>query len=63
MNYLIIGGSKSGKSEVGEKISITLNKNKEIYIALTTLYDKEYRDRIMRHIENIHKVQYVFKFF
>ncbi len=26
MNYLIIGGSKSGKSEVGEKIALTLSR-------------------------------------
>ena len=52
MNYLIIGGSKSGKSEVGEKISLTLNKDKVIYIATMKPYDKEDEERIKKHIEN-----------
>ncbi|WP_270567463.1 bifunctional adenosylcobinamide kinase/adenosylcobinamide-phosphate guanylyltransferase [Clostridium beijerinckii] len=49
MNYLIIGGSKSGKSEVGEKIALTLNRNKAIYIATMNPYDKEDEDRIEKH--------------
>ncbi|NRT89059.1 bifunctional adenosylcobinamide kinase/adenosylcobinamide-phosphate guanylyltransferase [Clostridium beijerinckii] len=49
MNYLIIGGSKSGKSEIGEKIALTLNRNKVIYIATMNPYDKEDEDRIERH--------------
>ncbi|NOW02857.1 bifunctional adenosylcobinamide kinase/adenosylcobinamide-phosphate guanylyltransferase [Clostridium beijerinckii] len=49
MNYLIIGGSKSGKSEVGEKIALTLSRNKVIYIATMNPYDKEDEDRIERH--------------
>lgn len=52
MNYLIIGGSKSGKSEVGEKIALTLNKDKVIYIATMKPYDKEDEERIKNHIEN-----------
>lgn len=52
MNYLIIGGSKSGKSEVGEKIALSLNKNKVIYVATMKPYDKEDEERIKKHIEN-----------
>lgn len=52
MNCLIIGGSKSGKSEVGEKIALTLNKDKVIYIATMKPYDKEDEQRIKKHIEN-----------
>lgn len=52
MNYLIIGGAKSGKSEVGEKIALTLNKDKVIYIATMKPYDKEDKERIKKHIEN-----------
>jgi len=52
MNYLIIGGSKSGKSEVGEKIASTLNKGKVIYIATMKPYDKEDQERIEKHIQN-----------
>ncbi|AWK52715.1 adenosylcobinamide kinase/adenosylcobinamide phosphate guanyltransferase [Clostridium beijerinckii] len=32
MNYLIIGGSKSGKSEVGEKIALTLSRESKSMI-------------------------------
>lgn len=52
MNYLIIGGSKSGKSEVGERIALTLNKDKVIYIATMKPYDREDEERIKKHIEN-----------
>lgn len=52
MNYLIIGGSKSGKSEIGEKMALTLNKDKVIYIATMKPYDKEDEERIKKHIEN-----------
>lgn len=52
MGYLIIGGSKSGKSEVGERIALTLNKEKIIYIATMKAYDKEDEERIKKHIEN-----------
>ena len=41
MNYLIIGGSKSGKSDIAEKISLNLNQNKVIYIATMKPYDDE----------------------
>lgn len=52
MNYLIIGGSKSGKSEIGEKIALGLNKDKVIYIATMKPYDKEDEERIKKHIKN-----------
>ncbi|MCE5221207.1 MAG: bifunctional adenosylcobinamide kinase/adenosylcobinamide-phosphate guanylyltransferase [Clostridium sp.] len=52
MNYLIIGGSKSGKSEASEKIALTLNKDKVIYIATMKPYDKEDEERIKKHIQN-----------
>jgi len=52
MKYLIIGGSKSGKSEAAEKIALTLNQDKVIYIATMKPYDKEDEERIKKHIEN-----------
>ena len=52
MKYLIIGGSKSGKSEVAEKIALSLNQDKVIYIATMKPYDKEDEERIKKHIEN-----------
>lgn len=52
MNYLIIGGSKSGKSEIAEKMALTLNKDKVIYIATMKPYDREDEKRIKKHIEN-----------
>lgn len=52
MNYLIIGGSKSGKSQIGEKIALTLNKDKVIYIATMKPYDEEDEKKIQLHIKN-----------
>ncbi|BCZ47698.1 adenosylcobinamide kinase/adenosylcobinamide phosphate guanyltransferase [Clostridium gelidum] len=52
MKYLIIGGSKSGKSEAAEKIALTLNQDKVIYIATMKPYDKEDEERIKKHIQN-----------
>jgi adenosylcobinamide kinase/adenosylcobinamide-phosphate guanylyltransferase len=52
MNYLIIGGSKSGKSEASENIALNLNKDKVIYIATMKPYDKEDEERIKKHIQN-----------
>lgn len=52
MNYLIIGGSKSGKSDVGEKIALNLSKEqKVIYIATMKPFDKEDERRIENHIK------------
>ena len=51
MKYLIIGGSKSGKSEIGEKISLHLNSEKVIYVATMRPYDNEDKERIKRHIQ------------
>lgn len=51
MNYLIIGGSKSGKSDIAEKISLELNKDKVIYIATMKPYDDEDKKRIEAHIK------------
>jgi adenosylcobinamide kinase/adenosylcobinamide-phosphate guanylyltransferase len=51
MKCLIIGGSKSGKSEIGEKIALSLNQNKVVYIATMKAYDKEDEKRIQRHID------------
>ncbi|MDR5587985.1 MULTISPECIES: bifunctional adenosylcobinamide kinase/adenosylcobinamide-phosphate guanylyltransferase [Clostridium] len=50
MNCLIIGGSKSGKSNTGEKIALSLNKDKVIYIATMSPYDDEDKKRIEKHI-------------
>ena len=52
MNYLIVGGSKSGKSKIGEDIALSLNKDKVIYIATMKPYDKEDEERIRKHVES-----------
>ncbi|SFD02451.1 bifunctional adenosylcobinamide kinase/adenosylcobinamide-phosphate guanylyltransferase [Clostridium uliginosum] len=59
MKYLIIGGSKSGKSGVGERIALSLNKNKVIYIATMKPYDTEDEKRIENHIKNRHGLGFV----
>lgn len=51
MNYLVIGGSKSGKSYIAEQIALNLNKNKVIYIATMQAFDKEDEERIKNHIK------------
>lgn len=51
MKCLIIGGSKSGKSEIAEKISLRLNSEKVIYVATMKPYDDEDRERIEKHIK------------
>ena len=51
MNYLVIGGSKSGKSHISEKIALGLNKDKVIYIATMRPFDKEDEERIKNHIK------------
>ncbi|HCW53585.1 MAG TPA: adenosylcobinamide kinase/adenosylcobinamide phosphate guanyltransferase [Clostridium sp.] len=51
MNYLIVGGSKSGKSDIAEKISLELNESKVVYIATMKPYDDEDKKRIEAHIE------------
>ncbi|WP_160687829.1 bifunctional adenosylcobinamide kinase/adenosylcobinamide-phosphate guanylyltransferase [Clostridium sp. C2-6-12] len=58
MKYLIIGGSKSGKSEIGEKISLVLSKEKVIYIATMKPYDKEDKERIKKHIQRRQGLNY-----
>jgi adenosylcobinamide kinase/adenosylcobinamide-phosphate guanylyltransferase len=50
MRYLIVGGSKSGKSEIAEKISLEICKEKVIYIATMQPYDDEDKERIKKHI-------------
>lgn len=52
MNYLIVGGSKSGKSQIGEEIALSLNKDKVIYVATMKPYDEEDLKRIQLHIKN-----------
>lgn len=51
MNYLVIGGSKSGKSNISEKIALELNKDKVIYIATMKPFDIEDEERIKNHIK------------
>ncbi|WP_297421523.1 bifunctional adenosylcobinamide kinase/adenosylcobinamide-phosphate guanylyltransferase [Clostridium sp.] len=59
MNYLIIGGSKSGKSEIGEKIALSLNNDKVIYIATMKPYDKEDEERVKKHKENRNGLNFI----
>ncbi len=49
MNYLVIGGSKSGKSNISEQIALELNKDKVIYIATMKPFDIEDEERIKNH--------------
>lgn len=51
MNYLVIGGSKSGKSNISEQIALELNKDKVIYIATMKPFDIEDEERIKNHIK------------
>lgn len=51
MKYLIVGGSKSGKSDIAERISLELNENKVVYIATMKPYDDEDKKRIEAHIK------------
>lgn len=51
MNYLIIGGSKSGKSHISEQIALSLNKDKAVYIATMKPFDIEDEERIKNHIK------------
>lgn len=51
MNYLIIGGSKSGKSDIAERISLKLNESRVIYVATMKPYDDEDKKRIETHIK------------
>ena len=64
MNFLIIGGSKSGKSDISEKISLTLSREsqsikKVIYIATMKPYDNEDKERINKHIKNREGLNFV----
>ncbi len=64
MNFLIIGGSKSGKSDISEKISLTLSREsqsikKVIYIATMKHYDNEDKERINKHIKNREGLNFV----
>ena len=61
MNYLIIGGAKSGKSEIGEKTALALNEDKVIYIATMKPYDKEDEKRIKKHIKNRKGLNFITK--
>ena len=49
MNYLIIGGSKSGKSDKAEHIAKELSPGKIIYVATMKPYDDEDKKRIENH--------------
>ncbi|WP_244835098.1 bifunctional adenosylcobinamide kinase/adenosylcobinamide-phosphate guanylyltransferase [Clostridium sp. BJN0001] len=59
MKVLIIGSSKSGKSEIAEKISYKLNKNGNLfYLATMKPYDKEDELRIKNHKKNREKYNF-----
>ena len=51
MNYLIIGGSKSGKSHISEQIALSLNKDKAVYIATMKPFDIEDEERIKSSLD------------
>lgn len=49
MQYLITGGSGSGKSEYAEGLSLSLAGKKRIYLATMRIWDGEGRARVQRH--------------
>lgn len=49
MQYLITGGSGSGKSEYAEELSLSLNGERRIYLATMRIWDEEGRARVQRH--------------
>ena len=59
MKYLVIGGSKSGKSKVSEDIALSLNNNKVIYIATMKPFDKEDELRIKNHIKRRENLNFI----
>jgi len=46
---LVCGGVASGKSEIAEKLTVTVNKGKLAYIATMSPHDDECRKRIEKH--------------
>lgn len=49
--HLILGGARSGKSSLAEKIAKESGKH-VVYIATATIYDNEMQQRITRHIDD-----------
>lgn len=49
MQYLITGGSGSGKSEYAEALSLSLAGEKRIYLATMRIWDEEGKARVKRH--------------
>ena len=49
--HLILGGARSGKSSLAEKIAKESGKH-VIYVATATIYDNEMQQRIARHIDD-----------
>ncbi len=49
MTILVIGGAASGKSELAEEITLSLNADARIYVATMQAYDEEGKERVRRH--------------
>lgn len=49
--HLILGGARSGKSSLAEKLAKATGKH-VVYIATATIYDDEMQQRINRHIND-----------
>ena len=53
MTVLVVGGSKSGKSSLAQKIAVRLAEGRDMYYIATMIpSDEEDRARIARHIED-----------
>jgi adenosylcobinamide kinase/adenosylcobinamide-phosphate guanylyltransferase len=49
--HLILGGARSGKSSLAEKIAKESGKH-VVYVATATVYDNEMQQRIARHVDD-----------
>ncbi len=47
---LITGGQRSGKSQLAEKMALSMSPN-PVYVATAHIWDEEFRERVRRHQE------------
>ncbi len=59
MKYLVIGGSKSGKSKISEDIALSLTDDKVVYIATMKPFDEEDELRIRNHIKRRENLNFI----
>ena len=59
MNYVFIGGSKSGKSKLSEDLALKLCQKDILYIATMKAYDIEDEERIKKHIKRRENLNFI----